>query len=129
MRIEPRARSVGGNMSIRRHIGNPEVRARSGSESRRGRAHQKSLHVSRDEQAATSTARKEGSSGREEGSAEGREAGRAWGPRSRAFHPVPQAARARAYCPLAFVAQRSELPKAKDSPFPQRAYSLGVAVT
>lgn len=102
-------------MSVRRHIGNPEVRARSGSENRRGRAHQKSLHVRRDEQAATSTSRKAGSAGREEGSAEGREAGRAWGPRSRAFHPVPPAARARAYCALAFVAQRSEVRKDKDT--------------
>lgn len=36
MRLEPRAWSVGANMSVRRHIGNPEVRARSGSDRRRG---------------------------------------------------------------------------------------------
>lgn len=54
-------------MSARRHIGNPEVRARSGPESRRGRAHRKRRHVGRDEQPATSAARKAGSGQREEG--------------------------------------------------------------
>lgn len=61
-------------MSARRHIGNPEVRARSGPESRRGRAHRKRRHVGRDEQPATSAARKAGSGQREEGAER-----RAWG--------------------------------------------------
>lgn len=68
MRLEPRAWSVGANMSVRRHIGNPEVRARSGSERRRGWEHRKRLHVGREEQPATSAARKAGSGRREEGS-------------------------------------------------------------
>jgi hypothetical protein len=55
-------------MSVRRHIGNPEVRARSGPESRRGRAHRKRRHVGRDKQPATSAVRKAGSGRREEGS-------------------------------------------------------------
>lgn len=61
-------------MSARRHIGNPEVRARSGPESRRGRAHRKRRHVGRDDQPATSAAWKAGSSQREEGAEH-----RAWG--------------------------------------------------
>lgn len=61
-------------MSARRHIGNPEVRARSGPESRRGRAHRKRRHVGRDEQPVTSAARKAGSGQREEGAER-----RAWG--------------------------------------------------
>lgn len=79
MRLEPRAWSVAANMSIRRHIGNPEVRARSGSERRRERAHRKRLHVGREEQPATSAARKPGRGPLEEGSGDGREAGRTWG--------------------------------------------------
>lgn len=67
-------------MSARRHIGNPEVRARSGPESRRGRAHRKGRHVGRDEQPATSAAWKAGSSQREEGAE--RRAGGGAGPGS-----------------------------------------------
>lgn len=97
-------------MSVRRHIGNPEVRARSGSESRRGRAHRKRLHVGREEQLATSAGRKAGSGRREEGSGERREAGRAWGTPSRGRYPVRRDhSPAHAPCALAFVPQRSEV--------------------
>lgn len=87
------ARSAGASMSVRRHIGNPEVRARPGPRSRRGRAHRKRLHVGREGPPATSAGRKAGSGGREEGSGEPREAGRARGlgarRRSRGEGPPP----------------------------------------
>lgn len=108
-------------MSVRRHIGNPEVRARPGPRSRRGRAHRKRLHVGREGPSATSAGRKAGSGGREEGSGEPREAGRAGASgrgggrvaRGRPLHvpagrrrrapegsPCPQAARPRTSCLL-----------------------------
>lgn len=95
-------------MSARRHIGNPEVRARSGSERRRGRAHRKRLHVGREAQLATSAGRKAGSGRPEEGSGDGREAGRAWGPWQPGWDLVLSGHRpARAACTLAFVTERS----------------------
>jgi hypothetical protein len=78
-------------MSARRHIGNPEVRARSGPESRRGRAHRKRRHVGRDEQPATSAARKAGSGQREEGAER-----RAWGGAGRGSTSVAPAGAGRA---------------------------------
>lgn len=95
-------------MSARRHIGNPEVRARSGSERRRGRAHRKRLHVGREEQLATSAGRKAGSGRLEEGSGDGREAGRAWGPWQRGRDLVPRGHHpAHAYWTLALITKRS----------------------
>lgn len=108
-------------MSVRRHIGNPEVRARSRSENRRGRAYRKRLHVGREY--VDFRPPEGGKPRREEGSGGGREGEeRAWGT------PSPGSLATIPHRLTVFVAQRSEVHE-DTSPFPQRAYSLGVAVT
>lgn len=92
MRLEPRAWSVGANMSVRRHIGNPEVRARSGSENRRGRAYRKRLHVGREyvdfrPPEGGKRRREEGSGGGREGEGGGGRRGGPGGLRARAAWP------------------------------------------
>lgn len=115
-------------MSARRHIGNPEVRARSGPESRRGRAHRKRRHVGRDEQPATSAAQKAGSGQCEEGAERRAWGGAGLGSASEVFggarHVLPR--KCRPDTPE-FEAWRSQVHKVT-APCLQRVHSLGVTL-